>query len=86
MTPAAPLRLGSVLARPPNARRVKVENAQGPNGEKEGSSTRCVIQNQFGSGRDRPVGGLSVWNVRYWPLADMTVCTAHVRFLGRYRV
>ena len=28
----------------------------------------------------RPLSWLGALNVRYWPLADMSVCAAHVRF------
>ena len=30
-------------------------------------------------------GGSFVCNVRYWPIADMASCTAHVRFRGQSR-
>jgi hypothetical protein len=50
--------------------------------EEESSITRCVTKSQFEFPRDRREAVFLFADVRYWPKADMTVCTAHVRFRG----
>src|SRR4029078_5819284 len=50
----------------------------------ESSSTGCVIDASWILERP-PQGGLSVCtcDVRYWPIADICSCAAHVRFWGQ---